>query len=85
MGLTKSDLDFEKRRIHVDHQLVKRRNGEYYIEKTKTECGDRYIPMTDCCRESLKNILFNRPKSKVERIVDGHTGFFSSTRTASPR
>ena len=85
VGLTKGDLDFEKRRIHVDPQLVKRRNGEYYIEKTKTECGDRYIPMTDCCRESLKNILFNRPKSKVERIVDGHTGFFSSTRTASPR
>lgn len=52
-----------------------RRTGEYYIEKTKTESGDRYIPMTDRCYESLRNILFNRPKPKVEMIVDGYTGF----------
>lgn len=31
--------------------------------------------MTDRCYESLRNILFNRPKPKVEMIVDGYTGF----------
>ncbi len=46
-GLTKSDLDFENRRIRVDHQLVRERGGKYYVEKTKTECGIRFIPMTD--------------------------------------
>lgn len=40
-GLTKSDLDFENRRIRVDHQLVRERGGKYYVEKTKTECGCR--------------------------------------------
>ena len=85
VGLTKGDLDFEKRRIHVDPQLMKRRNGEYYIEKTKTECGDRYIPMTDRCRESLKNILFNRPKPKVERIVDGYSGFLFLDKNCQPK
>ena len=41
-GLTKSDLDFENRRIGVDHQLVRERGGKYYVEKTKTECGCRF-------------------------------------------
>lgn len=63
-GLTKSDLDFEKRRILVNHQLVRERSGKYCVEKTKIECGCRYIPMTDNVYESLKNILTNRPKVK---------------------
>ena len=61
-GLTKSDLDFESRRIRVDHQLVRERGGKYYVEKTKTECGCRYIPMTDEVFQSLKNILARRKK-----------------------
>lgn len=85
VGLTKSDLDFEKRRIHVDHQLVRRRNGEYYIEKIKTRCGDRYIPMTDRCDESRRSILFNRPKAMEERIVDGYTGFLFLDRNGKPK
>lgn len=36
-GVTKSQLDFENRRIWVDHQLVRQRGGTYYVEKTKTE------------------------------------------------
>lgn len=46
-GITKSDLDFENRKIRVDHQLVRERGGKYYVEKTKTESGCRYIPMTE--------------------------------------
>lgn len=38
-GLTKSDLDFDSRCIRVDHQIVWERDGKYYVEKTKTECG----------------------------------------------
>ena len=34
-GLTKSDLDFESRRIRVDHQLVRERGGKCCILKTK--------------------------------------------------
>ncbi len=43
-GLTKNDLDFESRRIRVDHQIVRERGGKYYVEKTKTECGCRFSP-----------------------------------------
>ena len=74
-GLTKNDLDFECRRIRVDHQLVRERGGKYYVEKTKTECGCRFIPMTEEVYQSLKNILVRRKKVKTEIMVDGYSGF----------
>ena len=51
--LTKSGLDFVNRRIRVEHQLVRERGGKYYVEKTRTECGCRYIPMTEEVCQSL--------------------------------
>ena len=84
-GLTKSDLDFQNRRIRVDKQLVRERGGKYYVEKTKTECGIRFIPMTnDVCR-SLKNILANRSKLKTEVIVDGYSGFLLMDKNGHPK
>ena len=74
-GLTKKDLDFKNRRIRVDHQLIKDRHRDYYVEKTKTECGMRSIPMTNEVYEALRNILRNRPNLKEEMIVGGYGGF----------
>lgn len=84
-GLTMSDLDFENRRIRVDHQLVRERSGKYYVEKTKTACGVRYIPMTDDVYQSLKNILARRKKVKVETIVDGYSGFILLDKDSKPK
>ena len=76
-GLTKADLDFTGRKIRVDHQLVRERGGKYYVEKTKTECGCRYIPMTDEVYRSLQNILSRRKCVKTETIIDGYSGFLT--------
>ena len=77
-GLTKSNIDFENRRICVEHQLLRERKGsKLYVEETKTECGCRFIPMTDDVYKSLKNILADRCNVKVETIVKGHRGFLS--------
>ena len=84
-GLTKSDLDFQNRRIKVDKQLVRERGGKYYVEKTKTECGVRFIPMTNDVYRSLKNILANRPKLKTEMIVDGYSGFLLMDKNGHPK
>ena len=84
-GLTKADLDFDGRKIRVDHQLVRERNGKYYVEKTKTECGCRYIPMTDDVCRSLQNILANRRHVQTEIIVDGYTGFILLDRNRNPK
>lgn len=42
-GLTMSDIDFKKRTIKVDHQLIREATGKYYIEQTKTKNGVRYL------------------------------------------
>ena len=84
-GLTKADLDFAGRKIRVDHQLVRERGGKYYVEKTKTECGCRYIPMTDEVYRSLQNILSLRKRVKTETIIDGYSGFLLLDKNDSPK
>ncbi len=84
-GLTRKDLDFENRRIRVDHQLVRERGGTYYVEDTKTACGCRFLPMTESVYDSLKRILANRPKVKSEPMVDGHTGFIMLDKNGNPK
>lgn len=84
-GLTMGDLDFERRRIHVDHQLLKTPNGEYYIESPKTKAGDRYIPMSDTTYRVLQDVLKNRIPPKVEVMVDGYSGFILLNRTGRPK
>lgn len=83
-GLTKDQLDFENRRIWVDHQLVRMSDGTLYVEKTKTESGCRFIPMTDNVCEALKNIIANRKTPDIEYLVDGHSGFLLLDKNGKP-
>ena len=84
-GLTKADLDFENRRIRVDHQLVRTAEGKRYVEKTKTEAGRRYIPMSDSVYRSLFNILKHRPKVRKEQMIDGYAGFLLLDKNGNPK
>lgn len=84
-GLTKQQLDFEKRRIWVDHQLVRKPDCTYYVEKTKTESGCRFIPMTDNVYKSLKSILAHRKKPSKEWIIDGYSGFLLLDKNGNPK
>ena len=84
-GLTVGNLDFTNRRIWVDHQLVRERGGRYYVEKTKTACGCRYIPMTEEVYQSLKNILANRKKLQTEMIIDGYSNFLLLDKEDKPK
>lgn len=45
-GLTLSDIDFKNHSITVDHQLQKKAHVGYFIDTTKTESGNRMIPMS---------------------------------------
>ena len=84
-GLTLKDLDFENRRITVDHQLIRERSGRYYVEVTKSESGKRYIAMDDAVYTSLKNMLEHRPKVKTEILVDGYSGFIMLDKNGRPK
>lgn len=74
-GLTVSDIDFENHKLRVDHQLQKRAGTGYYIEKTKTVCGTRDLPMTPEVEECFRKIIKKRKAPRKEPIIDGYTGF----------
>ena len=74
-GLTLSDIDLEKEEIDINHQLQRTRDGEYVIEKTKTNAGTRVIPMDVGVADAFRRVLKNRKKPKVEPLIDGYTGF----------
>ncbi|MDD7714290.1 MAG: tyrosine-type recombinase/integrase [Lachnobacterium sp.] len=84
VGLTVSDIDFENRRINVDHQLQRKRNMEYIIEETKTDAGVRQIPMTDDVYDCFQRIIANRNKPKVEPMIDGKIGFLYLDKNEMP-
>ena len=84
-GLTLQDLDFQNRRIRVDHQLIRESGGKYYVEKTKTECDRRFIPMTEDVFQSLQNLLANRKRLKNEVIIDGYSGFLLLDKNNHPK
>ena len=75
VGLTIADIDLKNGVIDVNHQLQRKRNMEYVIEETKTECGTRLVPMTDEVKKCLRKIIENRKKPKTEPMIDGKVGF----------
>lgn len=83
-GLTRNDLDFERRRIRIDHQLIQDFGNGYRIEKPKTEKGVRYVPMTDAVYQSLQNVLQALPEFREDVTVDGYGGFIFLTRDGNP-
>ena len=84
VGLTKSDIDFEDRRINVDHQLQRDRSKNYIIEDTKTSDETRPVPMMDDVCDCFKHILAVWPKPKVEPMIDGYTGFLFLDKNGMP-
>ena len=84
VGLTKKNLDFENNRIIVDHQLQRTRDMKYIIEDTKTESGERMVPMTPEVKEAFQRILASRKNPKVEPMVDGYSGFLYLDKNGRP-
>lgn len=74
-GLTMEDVDMQNKRIRIDHQLQRMRNGTYIIEDTKTTYGERVLPMNQDIYDCFKRIIANRKKPQREPEVDGRKGF----------
>ncbi len=74
-GLTVRDIDLEHRVVNIDHQLQRGADMRYTIQPTKTHAGTRRLPITEDVAECFQAILEDREKPRVERIVDGYSGF----------
>ena len=75
VGLTINDIEFDKERIKVDHQLQRTRNMKYEILTPKTEKGERYVPMQKDVADCFRTIIQNRKHPKIEPMIDGYSGF----------
>ncbi len=83
-GLTLSDVDMKGRKIHIDKQLQRTREGNYIIADTKTTYGERYLPMTEEVYQCFKKLTARRRKTKVEPMVDGVGGFLVLDQNGMP-
>lgn len=86
-GLTWDDCDFKKGTIRIDKQLsFYRADGEEkyknHVSTTKTESGNRTIPMFSSVREVLLEEWRVQERSEVKsEVVDGVSGFIFRTKT----
>lgn len=83
-GLTVADLNFEKRFINVDHQLLRSSEDGYYIETPKTDSGFRQVPMRAASYEAFKRVLQDRKGAKPVNI-DGYSDFLFLNRDGLPK
>ena len=73
-GLTLYDIDMDKKLIKVDKQL-QCINHTHIVLPTKTDNGERYIPMTDGVYECFGRILKNRYlKGDIEPVCYDEQG-----------
>ena len=70
-----NDIEFDKQRIKIDHQLQRTRNMQYEILTPKTEKGERYVPMKEDVADCFRRIIQNRKHPKIEPMIDGYSGF----------
>lgn len=84
-GLTKTDLDFERRRIYVRRQLCRTADKPYFITSPKTKSGVRNIPMTDTVYLAFRRVLTNRVTPKVEMLLEGCSGFLFLDKDGKPK
>ena len=82
-GLTVNDLDFEKRLIHVNHQLLKDSEHGYYIDTPKTKSGVRQVPMNQTAYEAFKHVL-KQCEGIQSDIIDGYSDFLFLTQEGHP-
>ncbi len=83
-GLTTDKIDVINRKIKIDIQLHKDKNG-YYLESPKTGAGFRTVPMTDRAYCSFKNLIESRTAKQKEKCVEGQRGYLCFDRKNMPR
>ena len=59
-GLTIRDVDFVNKEFTIDKQLIKEKNGVYYIADPKSKAGFRTIPLSDEAYKAIRTLIARR-------------------------
>ncbi len=84
-GLTRADINFERRCIHVRRQLCRTAEKPYFVTTPKTQSGIRNVPMTDAVYEAFLRVMGARASTKIEMLVDGCSGFVFLDKAGMPK
>lgn len=84
-GLTTSDVDLVKRRVHVRRQLCRTGDDPYFITTPKSNSGVRTVPLSDSAYEAFRHALSHRVKPQVEMMIDGVSGFIFLDKDGRPK
>lgn len=82
-GLTFDNVDFDKKTLVIDHQLLWTEDKGFYIEKPKTKSGIRVIPLSNKAIEYLSSAM-KKPRPQREPVVDDCTCFIFLTNYGDP-
>lgn len=80
-ALTKDDVDLENHTLHVNKQLCKE-VGSVRIDTTKSETGDRHIPLSPEAENRLAHAMTN--PANFDYTIDGVSGFIFHGRDGQP-
>lgn len=84
VGLTTSNIDFKEHKLIINHQLQRTSKMEYVIEETKTESGNRVIPMTPEVEACFRRIIDERVAPEKEPVVGDYSGFLYLDKNGMP-
>ena len=85
VGLTIRDIDFDDRKVVVDHQLVYINGKGLTVQSPKTDSGNRKVPMSREVEECFRRVIADRPNLKVEPAIDGYAGFLFINEWGNPK
>ena len=83
-GLTVGDIDMNKRTISINHQLQGTGARNLTVTETKTDSGNRTLPMTDEVYNCILRLMKSRKNVLNEPVIDGVSGFLFLNRNGNP-
>lgn len=84
-GLTINDIDFKTKSIKISRQLCGYSKDKLYVERPKTDRGERMLPMDDNVCEAMRNIVDRTLRVEEPMIIDGISGFLMPFRRGQIR
>lgn len=83
-GLTIADINFKEGYIDINKQLYKDEHGKRHVGTLKSASAARKIPMSPSAREAFNEAIAMRQHPKIEKMIDGHTGFLFINQYGDP-
>lgn len=84
-GITIKDVDLINNVLHIERQLGRTADKQWFIETPKSKYSKRDIPLTDEACEAFRHAIANRQTPQIEIMIDGIGGFVFLDKNGMPK